>query len=158
MFELETSSKEMKQVDVRAPHPPFWVKLSQSRAVYKPPFQSKLDSIKLTSASHKYHNLTVTKKILILIVEMRCSIVIFLAFVASVSALPALTTTPINPAEVTDPQNGDIVSECNDSTQLGDKSCLGTGFITCTHRGNIFRPCGAGTHCVSLGENNLTCE
>lgn len=90
--------------------------------------------------------------------KMRSSLLVLVTLIATVSALPALTTTPINPAEVANPQNGDVVSECDDTTQLGNKSCLGTGFITCTHRGNIFRPCGAGTQCTSLGENNLTCE
>jgi hypothetical protein len=45
------------------------------------------------------------------------------------------------------PVNGQVVSACDDKTELGQLSCLGTGFITCTHRGNIFRPCAPGTSC-----------
>jgi hypothetical protein len=43
--------------------------------------------------------------------------------------------------------NGEVVSQCDGDTQLGDKSCLKNGFLTCTHRGNIFRPCAPGTTC-----------
>ena len=49
------------------------------------------------------------------------------------------------------PLNGEIVSACNDKTDLGQLNCLGDGFTTCTHRGNIFRPCAAGTKCTIQG-------
>ena len=67
--------------------------------------------------------------------EKMRSVLIVLSLVAAVMAIPAA------------PQNGQVLSKCDDVNNLGDKSCVGTGFITCTHRGNIFRPCGAGTAC-----------
>lgn len=69
---------------------------------------------------------------------MRSSIMFVFGLIAAVVALPASDSTP---------KNGEVVSTCDDTTDLGAKSCLGTGFITCTHRGNIFRDCAAGTAC-----------
>lgn len=75
---------------------------------------------------------------------MRSSIMVLFALVAAVVALPAPDSTPTN---------GEVVSTCDDTTDLGVLTCLGTGFTTCTHRGNIFRDCGAGTTCQPNGDS-----
>jgi len=68
----------------------------------------------------------------------------FLVIMAFIAAAAVAAPSP--------QKNGDIVSTCDDKTQLGQQSCFGTtGFITCTHRGNIFRPCAPGTTCGSKG-------
>ena len=70
---------------------------------------------------------------------MRAFILVLVGLVASVSAAPAV--------------NGEVVSTCNDKTDLGVISCSGTGFITCTHRGNVFKPCAVGTACAPEGDS-----
>jgi hypothetical protein len=79
---------------------------------------------------------------------MHSILVVLISLVAAVSALPQNT-----------PQNGEVVSTCDGTTDLGFKSCDGTGFITCTHRGNIFRPCAPGTSCIVDPEddNSIIC-
>ena len=70
---------------------------------------------------------------------MRAFILVLVGLAASVSAAPQ--------------KNGDVVSTCNDKTDLGVISCSGTGFITCTHRGNVFKPCAPGTACTPQGDS-----
>jgi hypothetical protein len=71
-----------------------------------------------------------------------------------VALLVSLITVSVA-APAKGPVNGDIVSKCNDKKDLGQLKCLGDGFTTCTHRGNLFRPCEAGTKCTIKGKQLL---
>jgi hypothetical protein len=87
---------------------------------------------------------------------MRSSIIVLFAFVGVGLALPNPLSCPIN-GPVNGFVNGEIVGTCDDKTELGLLSCNGTGFITCTHRGNIFRLCGPGTSCTEIS-GQVVCE
>lgn len=59
-----------------------------------------------------------------------------------------ILATVVTAAPASTPKNGQVVSKCDPNTELGKIQCFGEdGFITCTRRGNIFRPCGGGLSC-----------
>ena len=43
------------------------------------------------------------------------------------------------------------------SCTLGAVGCSGTGVTKCGHAGIFFFPCGTGTHCELVAENDPTC-
>ena len=80
-------------------------------------------------------------------------------FASAISAMPrpagdAAQNCVITAEDVNNPKNGQVVSCCDDKTDLGLMACFadGLGFTDCTHRGNIFRPCGTGTSCTDDGD------
>ena len=73
---------------------------------------------------------------------MRAFILVLVGLAASVSAAPL--------------SNGEVAGPCDDKTDLGVLTCSGTGFLTCTHRGNVFKPCAPGTACSQQG-NSIIC-
>jgi hypothetical protein len=83
-------------------------------------------------------------------INMRSFFATLVAFLTVVAAAPTAELVGRDDLPCT-PQG-----TCTNST-IGLLECCGTGFIDCTHRGFLFRDCGAGTQCIQPATGGLFC-